>query len=150
MTLVDWLAVYEQDPLDFGVLLPFADWCLEQGDERSAACLLWCHRHERAPDYYPPWQWWNLAEQSSLCRPTPGDLPGFLFRRLSPARCKEVAYYGSARAALLALLAVWQVHPLLSCGHPACCMLGDPQDRPDRDVALFCALCVWKPAEVTA
>jgi hypothetical protein len=50
MTLVDWLAVYEQDPLDFSLLLPWSDWCLEQGDERSAACLRWCHQHERSPD----------------------------------------------------------------------------------------------------
>jgi hypothetical protein len=153
MTLDDWLAVYEQDPLDFGVLLPFADWCLEAGGERAAACLLWCYRYERAPDYYPTlqqWEWWNLAKLTEFSRPTPADLPGVLFRRLSRARRnKEVVSYRSAAAALLALLSVWQAQPLLGCQHPACCMVGDPQDPPDRDVTVSCALCAWTPAEGT-
>jgi hypothetical protein len=152
MTLDDWLAVYEQDPLDFGVLLPWADWCREQGDERAAACLLWCHRHERAPDYYPTlqrWEWWNLASQNSFSRPTPGDLPVVLFCRLSPARGNELAYYRSAAAALLALLAVWQQHPLLPCGHPPCCLTGTAEDLRNRDATLstWCHLCAWTPVE---
>jgi hypothetical protein len=127
MTLDDWLAVYEQDPLDFGLLLPFSDWCREQGDERAAACLLWCHRHERAPDgpSMGNWIWWNAGEYGRSGLATSGDLPRVLWQRLQhpqshvPVILKE---YERTRAALLALLAVWQQHPLLPCGHPPCCL----------------------------
>jgi hypothetical protein len=157
MTLDDWLAVYEQDPLDFGVLLPFADWCREQGDERAAACLLWCHRHERAPDYSRlverDWIWWNAGQYTRSGLATPGDLPNVLWHRLQqPTRTAILKRYQAARVALRDLLVVWQQHPLLPCGHPPCCLTDTAEDLPNRDPTLstWCHLCAWTPAEVTA
>jgi hypothetical protein len=151
MTLDDWLAVYEQDPLDFGLLLPFSDWCREQGDERAAACLLWCHAHERAPDTASmqerDWIWWNAGYSGCSSLPTSGDLPGVLWGRLQyPQPAALLKCYQSARAALLA---VWQKHPLLPCGHPPCCLTGTAEDLRDRNPTLstWCHLCAWTPVE---
>lgn len=157
MTLDDWLVVYEQDPLDFGLLLPFADWCLEQGDERAATCLLWCYRYERTPDgpSVGTWIWWNAGESDRSSIPTPGDLPRVLWQRLPYSQSQSAIIlkeYTSARAALLVLLSVWQAQPLLPCQHPACCLaslVGHPHGR-DVTWSWSCVLCAWVPAGATA
>jgi hypothetical protein len=154
MTQDDWLKLYEDNPLDFALLLPWSDWYEEQGDPRAAACLRWCYQHQRAPDSIKYSKlWWNdmIADPGTA---SPGDLPKCLWNELTGDKSQGWAScrYFRARDALMALLQVWQKHaPQETCGHPACCTEGDlVMDRRGQSMIKWhCLLCAWKPVGTT-